>query len=222
MDQTHLTNDRWIFWVELKEFQENSDVTNIPEDIFKGFLSVNLKTDLLKSGIYRAFLVTVLSLGYPFCCPANLLQKQQLSRRLQACIIIVCIWTLVMKWLSWTPVKKHNLMSFQSQRDVAPVWNQMKGKSSESVHMHFFKITSLKALVLCSYWKKKKIGLNSKGPVTKNLYQCVWKGEGRRGDCSTGNLKLLQYQKSCSLTQKSFKSSRFANWWGKIFLMWNR
>lgn len=34
-------------------------VTTIPEDIFKGFLSVNLKIDLLKSGIYRAFLVTV-------------------------------------------------------------------------------------------------------------------------------------------------------------------
>lgn len=82
MIQTILSNDRWIFWVELKEFQENSTLTTISEDVFKGFLSVNLKIDFLKSDIYRAFLVTVLSLEYPFHCLANLLEKQQLSRRL--------------------------------------------------------------------------------------------------------------------------------------------
>lgn len=82
MIQTILSNDRWIFWVELKEFQENSTLTTISEDVFKGFLSVNLKIDFLKSDIYRAFLVTVLSLEYPFRCLANLLEKQQLSRRL--------------------------------------------------------------------------------------------------------------------------------------------
>lgn len=82
MIQTILSNDRWIFWVELKEFQENSNLTTISEDVFKGFLSVNLKIDFLKSDIYRAFLVTVLSLEYPFRCLANLLEKQQLSRRL--------------------------------------------------------------------------------------------------------------------------------------------